>query len=79
MTKPQNPTVSHGRCQCAACGEYFVGSRDFDRHRYGPFTHDPRARRCRTGAEMLSDGWTRVGAGYWRAPPPKPKQADQAA
>lgn len=56
------------RCQCAACGLYFKSPSGFDRHRYGPYTLDPKTRRCLTVTELLQRGWSLNAAGFWLRP-----------
>ncbi len=42
------------KCQCSACGKFFVGTSVFDKHRVGPYTKGDR--RCLTDEEMQSHG-----------------------
>lgn len=57
---------------CPSCGERFRSSRAFDAHRTGPYgsvgpngRHLPSQRRCKTPAEMHTDGMSRNGRGLW--------------
>ena len=62
-------TLENDRCQCAACGEYFLTVEAFDKHRTGRFGR-PGTRRCvdRDGMHrrklVREEGWWRV----WNPP-----------
>ena len=65
------PALRGGRCQCAACGEYFASERAFDRHRIGdhaPVGRWQGTRRCMSLPEMLTLGWQRSERGFLLTP-----------
>ena len=64
MNNTRDPMLPIGtdKCQCAACGEYFNSTFAFDKHRIGRPGVD---RRCRSGDELLADGWGRNATGHW--------------
>ena len=53
--------LTHHRCQCAGCREYFNSTLAFDKHRTGVGA----ARRCRTPEEMRSIGMSQNPQGWW--------------
>lgn len=53
------------QCQCAACGQLFIGTTFFERHRTGPYSFDPKSRRCLAPAEMLAKGMRLNAEGFW--------------
>ena len=58
--------VTHHRCQCRGCGEFFNSVHAFDKHRVG--VYDIRApgygRHCRTPAEMEAAGMSNSDRGW---------------
>jgi len=76
-------TLTAGRCQCTACGEYFGSERAFDRHRVGEYAQPGEwrgTRRCLTLADMLAAGWHRSARGFLLTPDPRRAGAgDQGA
>ncbi len=66
------PKLTGGRCQCAACGEYFNSDTPFGRHRVGSYAKPGEwqgNRRCLTPAEMTAKGWQPNAAGFWITQP----------
>ena len=54
--------LTHKRCRCRGCGEYFNTVALFDKHRRGKFGVN---RQCLTIEEMQSKGWALNSAGFW--------------
>ena len=62
------PVKLRGRqCQCAACGEVFSVTRNFERHRLGVFNATSHNRRCATADEMRTKKLNQDERGVWRA------------
>jgi hypothetical protein len=62
------PRLSGGRCRCSACGLYFTGTREFDRHRTGPYAKQGEwhgKRRCLSLLELQERGWRMNDRGFW--------------
>lgn len=65
------PRLTGGRCQCAACGLYFTGTREFERHRLGAYAEIGRrngSRRCMSLEELEAHNWRRTDRGFWMQP-----------
>lgn len=46
------------KTQCASCGKFFVGERDYDSHLVGgPGDRGPGPRRCLSTGELTDAGW----------------------
>ena len=60
--------LTHKRCRCRGCGEYFNTVSLFDKHRRGKFGVN---RQCLTTEEMRSKGWYLNDAGFWVGNRPK--------
>ena len=58
------PKLTGGRCQCAACADYFNSISTFDRHRVGD-CGTKSGRRCLTAAELIARGWSKNVRGFW--------------
>lgn len=54
--------VTHSRCRCTACGDYFNSTAAFDKHRTGEY---PGARRCMDHQERRERKMDTNTAGYW--------------
>lgn len=61
MSKTQ-ATVTHSRCKCSGCGEFFSGLTAFDKHRRGGVCADPEY----IGLEIKSG----PGGTWWGYPAP---------
>lgn len=61
------PRLKAGRCQCMACGLYFSGVREFDRHRAGSYAKKGEwqgQRYCRSLEQLLARGWRTDARGF---------------
>lgn len=54
--------VTHSRCKCTGCYEYFNSTAAFDKHRTGTHGLD---RRCMSSEEMREKGMDINADGYW--------------
>lgn len=66
--------LTGGRCQCAACGLYFTGTREFDRHRTGSYAEIRQrngSRRCMSLEELEARDWRMTERGFWMQPRPQ--------
>lgn len=54
--------VTHSRCKCPGCGEFFNSTGAFDKHRTGAHGKD---RRCMSDEEMRMKGMDINADGYW--------------
>jgi hypothetical protein len=68
MITDQTPQLRPGseRCQCGECHQFFSTTRNFDKHRVGPYDG---VRRCLTAAEMVSKKGLVLVNGVWQRPP----------
>lgn len=60
--------MKHTRSQCACCKQVFAGTKAFDAHRVGPYTHKQQRRRCLTRREMRLQGMIQNEQGWWMVP-----------
>jgi hypothetical protein len=59
--------LTGGRCQCAGCGLYFTGTREFDRHRTGEYAKPGEwkgMRRCIPLAGLEAKDWREDARGF---------------
>jgi|JI10StandDraft_1071094.scaffolds.fasta_scaffold12737_10 hypothetical protein len=57
--------VTHTRCQCAECGEYFNSVGAFDKHRIHRVEKKPVYPYCLSPDGMLLSGMVKNASGYW--------------
>lgn len=56
------PTVTHTKCRCTVCGDYFNSAAAFDKHRDGPMGPE---RRCLSHEERRAKKMDVNNNGYW--------------
>ena len=57
--------VTHSRCQCRGCGEYFNSVGAFDKHRIHRVEKKPVYPYCLSVEGMELAGMVKNNAGYW--------------